>query len=238
MPHLFDVLPLYMVLVSIGPFIIVGLSKWPRATLLASAALYAGAQFGLGFPMRHYGFQAFYFNPFAWQLVFTAGIWLARVKPEIGRNIPVMVAGVTLILAVALRVWVIPYSVRMGYLADSPAWRVDPSCGDRTNLHFVRILYFAVLTYVVMGFLPKGDRFWNLTPIRGICLIGRHTLSGFCVGIWFAWVSDPLLVHLHGEWFHAMAAFVVGVALTAAVAFFAESRRRAMRLSSAAVASV
>ncbi len=127
MPQFFDVLPLYMVLICVGPAIIAGLSKWPRATILASVALYLSAQFGLGFPMRNLGLQPFYFNPFAWQLVFTGGIVIARFKPKITRSVPVVIAGIVLMLVVALRVWVIPYSVHQGYLYDSPAWAVNPS---------------------------------------------------------------------------------------------------------------
>lgn len=229
MPDLFDVLPLYMILVAIGPVIIAGLNRWPRATLLASAAIYVGAQFGLKLPMTVLGLQPFYFNPCAWQLVFTVGIAIARFKPKIPRSVPVVIAGVVLILAVAVRIWVIPYAVHRGYLAPSPAWEVDPSWGDRANLHYVRIFYFAVLAYVVICFLPKSDWFWNSSPVRGIRLLGRHTLLGFCIGVWFSWVSDPILIHLHGKWSDALAAFVLGGALTLAVALAAEHRARALR---------
>ncbi len=231
-PHLFDVLPLYMVFVAIGPLIIVGLSKWPRATIFASVAVYTAAQFGLNMPLRSLGLHQFYFNPFAWQLVFTGGIVIARLKPKITRSVPMVVAGTLVLLAVALRVWLIPYLVFHDYLAASPAWEVNPSWADRGNLHFIRILYFAVLTYVAVNLLPRSEWFWNWLPVRGICLLGRHTLLGFCVGVWFSWVSDPILIHLHGTWFDAMAAFVAGAGLTVAVVLLAERRVRVRSMRS------
>jgi hypothetical protein len=226
-PHLFDVLPLYMFFVAIGPLIIAGLSKWPRTTIFASVAIYTAAQFGLSMPMRSLGLHHFFFNPFAWQLVFTGGIVLARLKPKIPRSIPVLIAGTLLILVVALRVWVIPYLVFHDQLAASPDLEVNPSWADRGNLHFVRILYFAVLAYVAVNLLPRREWFWKSLPVRGICLLGRHTLLGFCVGVWFSWVSDPMLIHLHGTWLDAMVAFAAGTGLTVAVVLLAERRVRA-----------
>jgi hypothetical protein len=233
-PELFDVLPLYMILVAAGPPILWGLSRWPRSTLLVSAAIYAAAQFGLAFPMEAMGLKPFYFNPCAWQIVFVGGIAIARFKPVIGRSMPVVIAGIILIVVVALQIWAIPYAQSKGYLGRLPPWQVNPAWHDRTNLHFVRILYFGVLTYIVMQFLPKQDWFWNLALVRALRMIGRHTLPCFCVGVWFTWVSEPILVHFHGLWFHAIAAFGIGTGLTGIVALFAERRKQAAALAAAA----
>src|ERR1700737_2326702 len=69
-----DVLPLYIVLVLALPAILWGLIKLPRWALLGSAVLYVLARiFDWNLPSFPGG--NWYFNPFAWQLLFVFGVW-------------------------------------------------------------------------------------------------------------------------------------------------------------------
>src|SRR6202023_2213020 len=74
-----DVLPLYIVLVLALPAVLWGLIKIPRWTLLGSAILYVLARiFDWNLPSFPGG--NWYFNPFAWQLLFVFGAWCGLGK--------------------------------------------------------------------------------------------------------------------------------------------------------------
>src|SRR6516165_7430530 len=70
-----DVLPLYIVLVAVSPFVVWCLVRRPNLTLFASVALYVLARyFDWNLPSYPKG-ATWYFNPFAWQLLFFFGAW-------------------------------------------------------------------------------------------------------------------------------------------------------------------
>ena len=69
-------LPLYIVLMGVFPSILWLMLRRPNMTLAASALLYVMVrQFGWNFPAYPGG--VWYFNPIAWQLLFTFGAWFA-----------------------------------------------------------------------------------------------------------------------------------------------------------------
>ena len=71
-----DVLPLYIVLMGVFPPILWLMLRRPNMTLAASALLYLMARhFGWNVPA--YPIGVWYFNPFAWQFLFTFGAWFA-----------------------------------------------------------------------------------------------------------------------------------------------------------------
>jgi hypothetical protein len=71
-----DVLPLYIVLMGVFPPILWLMLRRPNLTLAASALLYLMARhFGWNVPAYPSG--DWYFNPFAWQFLFTFGAWFA-----------------------------------------------------------------------------------------------------------------------------------------------------------------
>src|SRR5262249_7352074 len=70
-----DVLPLYIALVAVAPFVVWCLVRRPNLTLVGSIVLYIAARiFDLNLPSYPKG-ATWYFNPFAWQLLFFFGAW-------------------------------------------------------------------------------------------------------------------------------------------------------------------
>src|SRR5436305_7209799 len=70
-----DVLPLYITLVAAAPFVVWCLVRRPNLTLAGSIVLYALARyFDWNLPSYPQG-ATWYFNPFAWQLMFFFGAW-------------------------------------------------------------------------------------------------------------------------------------------------------------------
>jgi hypothetical protein len=71
-----DVLPLYIVLMALFPFVLWIMLRRPSLTILGSLALYLAARrFGWNFAAYPEG--GWFFNPFCWQLLFCLGAWAA-----------------------------------------------------------------------------------------------------------------------------------------------------------------
>src|ERR1700704_2332929 len=75
-PANMDVLPLYIVLLLLFPPILWLLQRVPTVALGASAAMYVLAWW-LNINLSAYPEGVWYFNPFAWQLLFVFGAWCA-----------------------------------------------------------------------------------------------------------------------------------------------------------------
>jgi hypothetical protein len=71
-----DILPLYIVLMGMLPPVLWLMLNHKNWVMLGSALLYLAARhYGWNFPSYPAG--VWYFNPFAWQLLFVLGAWLA-----------------------------------------------------------------------------------------------------------------------------------------------------------------
>src|SRR5262249_47906717 len=80
-PHFLDILPLYIVLLLGLAFLLPIMIRWPLVILAGSTVLYIAAQF-LRFNLRTYPDGVWYFNPFAWQLLFVIGALLALAESD------------------------------------------------------------------------------------------------------------------------------------------------------------
>src|SRR6516225_4365198 len=80
-PTFLDILPLYILLLVIFPVILVGLRLQPLLVLIPSFLVYGYVQItGVSVPAYPEG-HVWYFNPLAWQFVFTAGAALGLGLP-------------------------------------------------------------------------------------------------------------------------------------------------------------
>jgi hypothetical protein len=134
-----DVLPLYIILLILFPPILWLLQRGPTLALGASLVLYVLAwQFDWNLPAFPDG--SWYFNPFAWQLLFVFGAWCALGGAE--RLAPVLRWPATLVVAilylgfafVIAMSWYLPDSTRPFYAGStrskSSAWACSwPSPG-------------------------------------------------------------------------------------------------------------
>src|SRR6267154_3215832 len=73
-----DVLPLFIVLVAVAPFVLWCLVRRPNLTMIGSVVVYVLARyFDWNLPSYPAG-ATWYFNPFAWQLLFFFAAWCGR----------------------------------------------------------------------------------------------------------------------------------------------------------------
>ena len=87
-PHYFDILPMYMVVLAMVPAVMALARLGPAAPLAACITLYL-AQLALGWdlPAEWWSDRPWFFDPFAWQLLFFAGFafatgWLPAPPPR------------------------------------------------------------------------------------------------------------------------------------------------------------
>ncbi|MGY4313075.1 hypothetical protein ACVWW1_002378 [Bradyrhizobium sp. JR3.5] len=71
-----DVLPLYIVLMGLFPPVLWFMLRQPNWTMLASLALWLVSRY-MGWNLPAYPAGTWYFNPFAWQVLFVFGSWCA-----------------------------------------------------------------------------------------------------------------------------------------------------------------
>lgn len=174
----FNILPLYVVLMAGAPMLL-SLSLRGRFTMLAgSAAVYAGARTaGVNLPSWPEP-GGWYFNPFAWQLMFAFGIFCGAALRE--RGIPYHALALRFSQAFTL-VSALVVSNVVGLapgLVDDAGRYLDWAKGD---LGVVRILDFLTLAYAIH--FSRLTLRLKETPLFGFfALLGRNALLIFCAG--------------------------------------------------------
>ena len=185
----FNILPLYVVLMLMAAPIVAlaRVSVW-RA-LAASLTLYGAADL-TGFNLPNWPQPGgWFFNPFAWQLMFTLGV-CAAVH---GRNKPLPRGPLALAGALAV--------VLAGALVVTDAGGFAPGLRDgfsglvdvqKQRLGFGRVLYFLALAYVI----AQSRGLARLAVSRAgeeVRRLGRHSLEVFAFGSLLAALGQALL---------------------------------------------
>lgn len=183
LPNYLDILPLYVVLLALMPAIWMMTRTAPVLALGASAGLYGLAwAFQLALPNFATG-GSWFFNPFAWQLLFTVGLVAGHATlngVELPRSRWLLAAALALI-AVGL-VTQAPWSVIAGFEAMvlPDAWRLEL---DKTNLSLWRFAHALSVAYLVARFVAFDAAWLKRGLSRLLEDAGRHSLPLFCLGV-------------------------------------------------------
>jgi hypothetical protein len=215
-----DVLPLYIVLVAACPAILWALLRRPGLTLLGSALLWLMARkFDWNFPSFPGG--QWFFNPFAWQLMFVIGAWCALGGAE--KLGPLIRSPVTLAAAVAYLVFafLIVLTWHVPQLAHFvPKWLTQVMYPiDKSNLHVLRLVHFLALAAITIRYVP-GD--WPLLQrpvLRPLILCGQHSLALFCFGVFLSFAGHFILVEISNRIVVQFLVSAAGIALMVAAAW-------------------
>jgi hypothetical protein len=136
-PNSSVVLALYVVLMLWAPAVIFLASRSPALALVASIAVYVAGRGRLGAEG-----ESWYFNPFAWQLVFAIGV-VCALKWRRGLPRP---QGPLVVLALAILVGAAILSVKALGLRATAFAHLDL---DKRNLGAMRLAHFLALAYVM-----------------------------------------------------------------------------------------
>jgi hypothetical protein len=216
-----DVLPLYIVLVGASPLILWGLLRRPNVTLLASILVYIGARvFDWNLASYPPGTH-WYFNPFAWQLLFVFAAWcgvggLAKIEPLIRSRAALTLAFAWIAFAfVIVMTWHAPWLEAM-----IPKWMIKAIYPiDKTDLDLLRLTHFLAVATVVTRFFPRKDAILGSKWLRPLILCGQHSLPVFCIGVFLSFGAHWILTqYKYGVWEQFAVSFV-GMAIMVGIAW-------------------
>jgi hypothetical protein len=179
-----DVLPLYILLLATFAPALWLMVRRPTLILLASMSLYfAGRHFGWNLAASPSGL--WYFNPFAWQLLFFLGAWIAlggaQAVQSMIRTRTVFCLAITYIFFALVATTAIRYP-DLGDLL--PHWLLQPfDPNDKTNLAPYRVLHLIAIAIVVTRLLPADSSILQWRSLTPPIKCGQNSLQVFCIGI-------------------------------------------------------
>jgi hypothetical protein len=215
-----DVLPLYIVLVLALPAILWGLVKFARWTLLGSAILYVLARY-FDWNLPSFPGGNWYFNPFAWQLLFVFGTWCglngaAEIATLIRSRAALILALVWIAFSfLIVMTWHLPVLDAM-----IPKWLIHVIYPiDKSDLDMFRLIHFLALAVVFVRYVPRDWPALRSNLLRPLVLVGQHSLPIFCLGVFLSFAAHWFLVQIEGDIAAQILVSVAGMAAMVGVAW-------------------
>ena len=197
--HYLDILPLYILFLAGMPLVLLALRLHWLVPLAASLALYGWTQVTWVNVPNINASSVWFFNPFAWQVLFVAGIVVSHLGAP-GR-LDVMFARRRLVQAIT--VLALGY-IAFTFLAAGP-WRQIGSLAnvevldvallplvDKTNLTPLRLLDAFAKFWVLAVLISRTAPWLASLPARLLILAGRHSLPVFVLGLVLSTVATVI----------------------------------------------
>ena len=227
-----DVLPLYIVLVAVSPFVVWCLVRRPNLTLFASAALYVLARyFDWNLPSYPKG-ATWHFNPFAWQLLFFFGAWcgcggVAQISKFVQSRIVFSIAIAW--IAFAFFIVMTWHSALLASLV--PQWLIKMIYPiDKTNLDMLQLTHFFALIAMISRYLKRDWGGLKSNLLSPLVLCGQHSLPLFCLGVFLSFGAHWILVQWNSAFIEQIAVSLAGMAIMTAAAWALDRARRVPNL--------
>jgi hypothetical protein len=198
-----DVLPLYITLVLASPLILWCLTRRPNLTLLGSAVLYVAARWFDWNLASYPPGTTWYFNPFAWQLMFVFAAWcgvggVAKLAFLIRSRVALVVAVAWIVFALLIvMTWHVAFLESL-----VPKWMIKAIYPiDKTDLDMLRFTHFLALALVVARYLPRHWAPLTSKWLRPLILCGQHSLPIFCFSVFLSFAAHWILMqYTRGVW--------------------------------------
>jgi hypothetical protein len=209
-----DILPLYIVLLLLFPPILWLLMRRPTLALGASVVLYA-ACWEFEWNLQAYPSGTWYFNPFAWQLLFVFGAWCAMGGAE--RLSSVLRSRITLVIAIAYLIFA--FLIAMTWHVSAMEQLVPQWLGsliypiDKTNLDVLRFAHFLALGVVIVWFVPSDWAGLQHPIFRPAIWCGQHSLEIFCLGVFLSFAAHFIMGEISGGVLMQIAVSIAGVGI-------------------------
>jgi len=218
-PSNMDILPLYIILLLLFPPILWLLQFRSSLALGASVLLYV-LTWHFNWNMPSYPSGHWYFNPFAWQLLFVFGAWCAlggaqRLSTVVQSPVTLAIAAAYLLFAFVISLtWYLP-----GMSQYVPRWLEELIYPiDKVNLDVLRFAHFLALAVLTVRFVPREwpllKSWWTWPPI--VC--GQHSLEIFCLGVFLSFAAHFAMVEVSGAVWMQFLVSGVGILVMVAVA--------------------
>ena len=218
-PANMDILPLYIVLLLLFPPILWLLQLRASLALGASVLLYV-LTWEFNWNLPSYPSGHWYFNTFAWQLLFVFGAWCAlggaqRLASVLQSSVTLSIAVMYLLFAFIITLtWYLP-----GMSQYVPHWLEEVIYPiDKVNLDVLRFAHFLALAVVTVRFVPRDwpglKSRWAWPAI--VC--GQHSLEIFCLGVFLSFAAHFAMVEISGAIWMQLLLSTVGILAMIAVA--------------------
>jgi hypothetical protein len=214
-----DVLPLYIVLLLLFPPMLFLLLRSPNVALGGSAVVYA-LSWKLDWNLPAYPNGVWFFNPFAWQLLFVFGAWCALGGAR-------RLAGVLrsrAVLAVAIVYLLFAFFITLTWKFEGLDRFVPSRLTewmypiDKTNLDVLRFAHFLALAAVTVRFIPRDWPALKSPILRPAIVCGQHSLEIFCLGVFLAFAGQFVIAETSGGPLTQTAISLLGIIIMIATA--------------------
>jgi hypothetical protein len=186
LPAYLDILPMYLVILALMPAMMLARRLHAFAPFALSAAIYAAVwAFGINLPGSPWNNLGWFFNPFAWQLIFFIGFafgmgWI----PAAPLNRPQLIGAslAFVVLAVPLSFWGLHQAFpALGALHEA----IMPGDG-KTNLHPLRVVHFLATAYIALSLIERFRPDLMAWGGLHIVKVGQQSLASFLLSLIFA----------------------------------------------------
>lgn len=227
-PNQMNILPMYVVLMFWLPVVLVLMRKSVGLALGISFAVWLVANLAsLNLPAQHRT-AGWFFNPFAWQLLFTTGAAasvLVRRMEMPPRALVLAVAGAYLLFAFIVAAPWVPY-----------AWLPDERLISRVlvepmSKHYLsawRFLHVVALACVVAVLVPKNAAWLRKGWAQVVQTCGKHSLEIFSLGTLLSFLGWIALTEFGSNQVAVSAVNIAGIAIMSVTAW-QMSRRKQLR---------
>ncbi|MEO1281687.1 MAG: OpgC domain-containing protein [Pseudomonadota bacterium] len=220
-PNLFDILPMYLVILAMIP-IVMALSRVnPGLVFLFMAVTWILAFFGrLDLPAEPWSDRVWYFNPFSWQLVFFTGFAFMRgwiPAPPINRAL-IWVCAAIVIVIIPFAHW--PTVNSYQFIRDTRD-AIEPLL-NKTHFGPLRYIHFLALAYLAYALAGPGGVNIKAAPgVKVVCKVGQQALGVFMASILLSMLGGVALNVMGATTFNIALVNIIGCALMVAVAYTA-----------------
>src|SRR6266550_649900 len=218
-PANMDILPLYIVLLLLFPPTLWLLQFRSSLALGASVLLYV-LTWTFNWNLPSYPSGHWYFNPFAWQLLFVFGAWCALGGAQ--RLAAVLQSRVTLSVAVAylLFAFVITLTWYLPYMSQYvPHWLEELIYPiDKVNLDVLRFAHFLALAVVTVHFVAQDSPVLKSRLLWAPIACGQHSLEIFCVGVFLSFAAHFAMTEVSPAFWMQVLASALGILIMIAAA--------------------
>jgi len=214
-----DVLPLYIVLLLLFPPMLWLLLRQPAFALAGSALVYVLA-WNFDWNLPAYPNGVWFFNPFAWQLLFVFGAWCALGGAQ-------RLSGVLrsrIVLGVALAYLLFAFAITLTWYVE-PLARFVPTWLsawmypiDKTNLDVLRFAHFLALAAVTVRFVPRDWPALKSPYLAPAIRCGQHSLEIFCLGVFLAFAGQFIISEWSGGPLIQIVISLIGILIMIATA--------------------
>ena len=224
-----NILPMYSVMLLMLP-IHLALAAIDRRVMLGAAIAFWIVTFVFRLDVPAYPLPGgWFFNPFAWQLIFAIGLYCGLTRKAKGTAVPYSKIVYGLCLAYAFVAFV---TIRfdLWYVWGQLPFPVLISGFDKTYVSLPRLLHVLAVCYIFAN-APKTSPFAAMSKDNPFVMLGRHSLPVFAVGTMLSLIGQVIEYGRAPSFLFDLALVTAGLAIQFALARYLDWWRMAAKVA-------